>query len=151
MLDYFPFLKFLKSIFTVVKLLDKIKVCCLKVYFFNNSLWEDKSISYKRLEHMVYCAGTVALLLIQWILFYRAVETETLTGKISFSFSPMWVAHIVVMNLKRIEVVSMHFCLKTFEITMYLKPLKTHNPCQTIAEAHNSWCLKVSIIVFPFS
>ena len=34
---------------------------------------------------------------------------------------------------------------------MYLKPLKTHNPCQTVAEAHNSWCLKVSIIVFPFS
>ena len=59
---------------------------------------------------MVYCAGTVALLLIQWILFYRAVETETLTGKISFSFSPMCVARIVVMNLKRIEVVSMHFC-----------------------------------------
>ena len=59
---------------------------------------------------MVYCAGTVTLLLIQWILFYRAVETETLTGKISFSFSPMCVAHIVVMNLKRIEVVSMHFC-----------------------------------------
>ena len=58
---------------------------------------------------MVYCAGT-ATLLIQWILFYRAVETETLTGKISFSFSPMCVAHIVVMNLKRIEVVSMHFC-----------------------------------------
>ena len=59
---------------------------------------------------MVYCAGTVTLLLIQWILFYRAVETETLTGKISLSFSPMCVAHIVVMNLKRIEVVSMHFC-----------------------------------------
>ena len=59
---------------------------------------------------MVYCAGTVTLLLIQWILFYRAVETETLTSKISFSFSPMCVAHIVVMNLKRIEVVSMHFC-----------------------------------------
>ena len=59
---------------------------------------------------MVYCAGTTTLLLIQWILFYRAVETETLTGKISLSFSPMCVAHIVVMNLKRIEVVSMHFC-----------------------------------------
>ena len=59
---------------------------------------------------MVYCAGTVTLLLIQWILFYRAVETETLTGKISLSFSPMCVAHIVVMNLKRIEGVSMHFC-----------------------------------------
>ena len=38
---------------------------------------------------MVYCAATVALLLIQWMLLSRAAETETLTGKISFSFYPM--------------------------------------------------------------
>ena len=98
---------------------------------------------------MVYCAGTVALLLIQWILLSIEIEIEILTGKISFSFSPIWVAHIVVTNLKRIEVVRMHFCLETFEITMYLKPLKANNLCQNIAEAHNSWCLIAKNVLTP--